>query len=69
MATYSEQFGTQVNGPFQGKVVFSEASFSSTSITLKNVTWTDEACYICSFNAYPDGSKGQQICLTVQGTA
>nr|XP_020456277.1 OX-2 membrane glycoprotein-like [Monopterus albus] len=67
MATYSERFGQQINGPFLGKVIFTEASLNSTAITLKNVTWEDESCYICSFNVYPDGSKRKQACLTVQG--
>ncbi|XP_054480067.1 OX-2 membrane glycoprotein-like [Anoplopoma fimbria] len=67
LATYSKRFGQQVNDPHRGKVIFTEASLGSTSITLKNVTWGDESCYICSFNAYPDGSKRKQTCLTVQG--
>ncbi|XP_068575633.1 uncharacterized protein [Cebidichthys violaceus] len=65
LATYSERFGQQVNDP--DRVIFTEASLGSTSITLRNVTWGDEACYICSFNVYPDGSKRKQTCLTVQG--
>lgn len=67
LATYSEQFGQQVNSPFQDKVFFTEASLGSSSITLKNVTWEDDSCYICSFNAFPSGSKQQQTCLEVQG--
>uniref|UniRef100_A0A672YLC6 Immunoglobulin V-set domain-containing protein n=1 Tax=Sphaeramia orbicularis TaxID=375764 RepID=A0A672YLC6_9TELE len=67
MATYSNRFGQQVNEPYKGKVVFTEASLSSTSITVKNLTWADESCYICSFNAYPEGSKSWPTCLTVQG--
>ncbi|XP_042368789.1 OX-2 membrane glycoprotein-like isoform X1 [Plectropomus leopardus] len=67
LATYSKRFGQQVNEPYKGKVTFTEASLTSTSITLKNVTWGDESCYICSFNVYPDGSKRKQTCLTVQG--
>uniref|UniRef100_A0A3Q1GIL7 Ig-like domain-containing protein n=1 Tax=Acanthochromis polyacanthus TaxID=80966 RepID=A0A3Q1GIL7_9TELE len=67
LATYSKRFGEQVNDPYRRKVIFTEASLSSTSITLKNVTWEDESCYICSFNVYPDGSKRRQICLKVQG--
>lgn len=68
MATYSERFGQQVNRPFQDKVFFTEASLTSSSITLKNVTWSDSSCYICSFNAFPGGSEHQQTCLDVQGT-
>lgn len=67
LATYSKRFGQQVNEPYQGKVMFTEASLHSTSISLRNVTWEDESCYICSFNAYPEGSKRKQTCLKVQG--
>lgn len=67
LATYSKKFGRQVNEPYLGKVVFTEASLSSSTITVKNVTWVDDSCYICSFNVYPDGSQRKQTCLTVQG--
>ncbi|XP_028256152.1 OX-2 membrane glycoprotein-like [Parambassis ranga] len=67
LATYSKRFGQQVNEPYRGKVLFTEESLNSTSITLKNVTWEDESCYICAFNVYPDGSKRKQMCLTVKG--
>uniref|UniRef100_A0A4W5PCC1 Immunoglobulin V-set domain-containing protein n=1 Tax=Hucho hucho TaxID=62062 RepID=A0A4W5PCC1_9TELE len=64
LATYSKRFGAQIIDPHRGKVVFTEASLNSTSITVKNVTWADEACYICSFNVYPSGSIRKQTCLT-----
>ncbi|KAI9525869.1 hypothetical protein NQZ68_002417 [Dissostichus eleginoides] len=67
LATYNRRFGEHVNDPYRGKVIFTEATLSSSSITLANVTWADESCYICSFNVYPDGSMRKQICLTVQG--
>ncbi|XP_029599651.1 OX-2 membrane glycoprotein-like [Salmo trutta] len=69
LATYSKRFGAQIIDPHRGKVVFTEASLNSTSITVKNVTWSDEACYICSFNVYPSGSRRKQTCLTVQGVS
>ncbi|XP_029306120.1 OX-2 membrane glycoprotein-like isoform X2 [Cottoperca gobio] len=67
LATYNEQFGQQVNNPYRGKVIFTEATLGSTSITLANVTWGDESCYICSFNVYPEGTQRKQTCLKVQG--
>ncbi|XP_041637513.1 OX-2 membrane glycoprotein-like [Cheilinus undulatus] len=67
LATFSKRFGEQVNEPYRRKIIFTEASLNSTSITVKNVTWEDESCYICSFNIYPEGSQRKQICLTVQG--
>uniref|UniRef100_UPI0037E9C709 OX-2 membrane glycoprotein-like n=1 Tax=Semicossyphus pulcher TaxID=241346 RepID=UPI0037E9C709 len=67
LATYSHRFGEQVNEPYHGKVIFTEVSLNSSSITVRNVTWEDDSCYICSFNAFPEGSQRKQICLTVQG--
>ncbi|XP_046886625.1 OX-2 membrane glycoprotein-like [Hypomesus transpacificus] len=67
LATFSKRFGTQIIGPHQGRVLLTKASLNSTSIIVKNVTWNDEACYICSFNVYPSGSIRKQTCLTVQG--
>ncbi|XP_035486451.1 uncharacterized protein LOC118308944 isoform X2 [Scophthalmus maximus] len=67
LATYSKRFGEQVNLPFRGKVALTQASLNSTSITLRNVSWQDESCYICSFNVYPDGSSRKQTCLSVRG--
>uniref|UniRef100_A0A8K9XJ81 Ig-like domain-containing protein n=1 Tax=Oncorhynchus mykiss TaxID=8022 RepID=A0A8K9XJ81_ONCMY len=61
LATYSKRFGAQIIDPHRGKVVFTEASLNSTSITVKNVTWADEACYICSFNVYPSGSRRNSL--------
>ncbi|XP_010884449.1 OX-2 membrane glycoprotein [Esox lucius] len=69
LATYSKRFGPQIIEPHKNKVVLREASLNSTSITLKNVSWSDEACYICSFNVYPSGSRRKQTCLTVQGVS
>ncbi|XP_028988814.1 OX-2 membrane glycoprotein-like [Betta splendens] len=67
LATYSERFNEQINEPYRDKVIFTEASLTSTSITVRNVTWEDESCYVCSFNVFPDGSTSKQTCLNVQG--
>ncbi|KAF7214708.1 OX-2 membrane glycoprotein [Nothobranchius furzeri] len=67
LATFSKQFGEQVNEPYRGKLSFTEKSLNSSSITLRNVTWEDEGCYVCAFNVFPEGSKRKQFCLTVQG--
>ncbi|KAF3857090.1 hypothetical protein F7725_008949 [Dissostichus mawsoni] len=66
LATYNRRFGEHVNDPYRGKVIFTEAMLSSSSITLANVTWADESCYICSFNVYPDGSMRKQISVTLR---
>ncbi|KAJ8003979.1 hypothetical protein DPEC_G00154030 [Dallia pectoralis] len=69
LATFSKRFGAQIIEPHQSKVDLTEASLNSTSITIKNVSWSDEACYICSFNVYPSGSTRKQTCLSVQGVS
>ncbi|XP_051982848.1 OX-2 membrane glycoprotein-like [Xyrauchen texanus] len=67
LATFSERFQKHVDEQFVGKVIFTVASFNSTSIVIKNVTFEDEACYICSFKLYPVGPKRETMCLTVKG--
>lgn len=67
LATYSKRFGAQIIEPHQGRILFTKASLNSTSIIVKTLRWDDEACYICSFNAFPGGSIRKQTCLTVQG--
>ncbi|XP_077473674.1 uncharacterized protein LOC144087183 [Stigmatopora argus] len=67
VASYSMKFGQSINDPYQRKVILSETSLSSTSLTIKNVTWEDEYCYICIFNIFPGESKRKQTCLTLRG--
>ncbi|XP_067298918.1 nectin-3-like [Pseudorasbora parva] len=67
LATFSEQFKDNVDKEYVGKVTFTLASFNSTSIEIKNTTFEDEACYICSFKVYPSGPKRKTFCLTVKG--
>ncbi|CAL1598407.1 unnamed protein product [Knipowitschia caucasica] len=69
LATYSKRFGEQVNDPYKGKIAFTETSLQFSSITVRNVTWEDEGCYLCSFNAYPGGSKRHKTCLKVEGVS
>ncbi|XP_077061341.1 OX-2 membrane glycoprotein-like isoform X2 [Siphateles boraxobius] len=67
LATFSEQFQDNVAEEYVGKVTLTLATFNSTSITIKNTTFEDEACYICSFKVYPSGPKRKTLCLTVKG--
>ncbi|XP_051561118.1 OX-2 membrane glycoprotein-like isoform X2 [Myxocyprinus asiaticus] len=67
LATFSERFKDHVDDKYVGKVSFTMALFNSTSIVIKNVTFEDEACYICSFKVYPLGPKRETLCLTVKG--
>ncbi|KAK7166639.1 hypothetical protein R3I93_006402 [Phoxinus phoxinus] len=67
LATFSEQFQDNVDEEYVGKVTLTLATFNSTSINIKNTTFEDEACYICSFKVYPSGPKRKTLCLTVKG--
>nr|XP_003197671.2 OX-2 membrane glycoprotein-like [Danio rerio] len=66
LATFSERFKDNVDEDFVGKIIF-QASFNSTTIEIKNTTFEDEACYICSFKLYPTGPKRETLCVTVKG--
>uniref|UniRef100_A0A8C1W6D9 Ig-like domain-containing protein n=1 Tax=Cyprinus carpio TaxID=7962 RepID=A0A8C1W6D9_CYPCA len=63
LATFSELFKQHVDDQYVGKVTFTAASVNSTSIEIKNATFEDEACYICSFKVYPFQPKRQTLCL------
>ncbi|XP_073699445.1 nectin-3-like [Garra rufa] len=67
LATFSDLFKEHVDDQYVGKVTFTAASVNSTSIMIKNATFQDEACYICSFKVYPLQPKRQTLCLTVKG--
>ncbi|XP_077432685.1 OX-2 membrane glycoprotein-like [Vanacampus margaritifer] len=67
VASYNKPYGRHINEPYRDKVILGETSLSSASLTIKNVTWADECCYICIFNAYREHSKRKQTCLTVHG--
>ncbi len=67
LATFSDLFKDHVDDQYVGKVFFTAASVNSTSIEIKNTTFEDEACYICSFKVYPFQPKRQTLCLAVKG--
>ncbi|XP_016106152.1 OX-2 membrane glycoprotein [Sinocyclocheilus grahami] len=67
LATYSDLFKVHMDDQYVGKVNFTASSVDSTSIEIKNTTFEDEACYICSFKVYPLQPKRQTLCLTVKG--
>ncbi|XP_048053833.1 OX-2 membrane glycoprotein-like [Megalobrama amblycephala] len=67
LATFSERFQDNVDKEYADKVTLTRASLNSTSIEIKNTTFEDEACYICSFKVYPSGPIRKTMCLTVKG--
>lgn len=66
IATYSKTYGLWLIGSFQKKARFTRAALKASAITLQNLTFEDESCYRCIFNAFPDGSYSKDICLNIQ---
>uniref|UniRef100_A0A672KVN5 Ig-like domain-containing protein n=1 Tax=Sinocyclocheilus grahami TaxID=75366 RepID=A0A672KVN5_SINGR len=64
LATYSDLFKVHMDDQYVGKVNFTASSVDSTSIEIKNTTFEDEACYICSFKVYPLQPKRQTLCIS-----
>uniref|UniRef100_A0A671XCQ0 Ig-like domain-containing protein n=1 Tax=Sparus aurata TaxID=8175 RepID=A0A671XCQ0_SPAAU len=67
LASYTTRFGQKVNLAFKGKVGFTDAGLQSSSIFIRNVTEEDEGCYVCLFNADPEGALIGRTCLQVYG--
>uniref|UniRef100_A0A3B3SGC1 Ig-like domain-containing protein n=1 Tax=Paramormyrops kingsleyae TaxID=1676925 RepID=A0A3B3SGC1_9TELE len=65
MATYSERFGATVTGPFRENVNFVETGLQQCSIVIKGIQWSDESCYMCLFNVFPDGAISGRTCLKI----
>ncbi|XP_077340538.1 uncharacterized protein LOC143984095 [Lithobates pipiens] len=63
MVTYSEKFGSNIAAPFQGHVSILTDSLRTSSIKLSKLEKEDEACYLCLFNAYPDGAFEGEVSL------
>uniref|UniRef100_A0A8C2EWN7 CD80-like immunoglobulin C2-set domain-containing protein n=1 Tax=Cyprinus carpio TaxID=7962 RepID=A0A8C2EWN7_CYPCA len=62
--TLNETAKIKTNSAFTS--VYGKYYFNSASIEIKNATFEDEACYICSFKVYPFQPKRQTMCLTVK---
>ncbi|TSK17765.1 Mitochondrial pyruvate carrier 2 [Bagarius yarrelli] len=67
MVTFTANSKLQVDEEFVDKVNVTVASVLKTSIVIKNVSFADEACYVCTFSVYPSGTERETACLTVQG--
>ncbi|XP_030634917.1 OX-2 membrane glycoprotein-like [Chanos chanos] len=69
LATYNSRYKEKIMDSHVGKIMFQQATFGSTTLKVNNVTFADEACYVCVFDIYPTGSERDQVCLTVQGVS
>ncbi|KAF5902303.1 OX-2 membrane glycoprotein-like, partial [Clarias magur] len=67
MVSFTERSKPHVDDAFAGKVNVTVASIQRTTIVIKDVTFADEACYVCTFSVYPSGTERKTACLTVQG--
>ncbi|XP_072277895.1 uncharacterized protein [Pyxicephalus adspersus] len=64
MATYSEMYGINIDKLFENHVLVIKHSSGSSSIKISKLEKEDEGCYICLFNAYPNGAFKGEVCLT-----
>ncbi|XP_030264926.1 OX-2 membrane glycoprotein-like isoform X1 [Sparus aurata] len=65
LASYTTRYGQKVNPAFKDKVGFTDAGLQNSSIFIRNVTEEDEGCYLCLFNADPEGALIGKTCLQV----
>ncbi|XP_058517854.1 OX-2 membrane glycoprotein-like [Ochotona princeps] len=65
IATYSNKNGERILPPYVDRLHCKSIEPNSSFITIREVTFEDEACYKCLFNVFPYGSHGGQICLNI----
>ncbi|XP_045413010.1 OX-2 membrane glycoprotein-like isoform X2 [Lemur catta] len=65
IGTYSSKYGEKILPPYVDRLNCKIIEPNSSFITIREVTFEDEACYRCLFNVFPDGSHGGQICLNI----
>ncbi|XP_026861941.1 OX-2 membrane glycoprotein isoform X1 [Electrophorus electricus] len=67
LAIFSERFEDKMTNSYVSKFNVTLPSLNVTTLVIKNVTFGDEACFICRFDVYPSGTKQWKQCLNVQG--
>lgn len=65
IGTYSSKYGEKILPPYIDRLHCKVIEPNSSFITIRKVTFEDEACYKCLFNVFPHGSQEGQICLTI----
>ncbi|RVE75499.1 hypothetical protein OJAV_G00017500 [Oryzias javanicus] len=65
VASYTQQFGERVLSKFRGKVQISSSGMHNSSIVVRNVSEEDGGCFLCLFNADPEGALKGRTCLVV----
>uniref|UniRef100_A0A8C7X4G3 Immunoglobulin V-set domain-containing protein n=1 Tax=Oryzias sinensis TaxID=183150 RepID=A0A8C7X4G3_9TELE len=67
IASYSKDHGERVVPRFKGKVLISSFGMQNSSIIVRNVSEEDGGCFLCLFNADPEGTLKGRTCLQVYG--
>nr|XP_014697723.1 OX-2 membrane glycoprotein-like isoform X1 [Equus asinus] len=62
---YSSRYGEKILPPYINRLHCKAIEPNSSFITIREVTFEDEACYKCLFNVFPHGSHGGQTCLNI----
>ncbi|XP_051006515.1 OX-2 membrane glycoprotein-like [Acomys russatus] len=65
IGTYSHKYGEKILPPYVNRLHCKILEPSASFITIRNLTFEDEACYKCLFNSFPHGSHGEKTCLTI----
>ncbi|XP_029796558.1 OX-2 membrane glycoprotein-like isoform X2 [Suricata suricatta] len=65
IGTYSSTYGEKILPPYRDRLHCEVIEPNSSFITIREVTFEDEACYKCLFNVFPHGSHSGQICLNI----
>uniref|UniRef100_A0A9L0RY37 Ig-like domain-containing protein n=1 Tax=Equus caballus TaxID=9796 RepID=A0A9L0RY37_HORSE len=65
IGTYSSRYGEKILPPYINRLHCKAIEPNSSFITIREVTFEDEACYKCLFNVFPHGSHGGQTCLNI----
>ncbi|XP_052014092.1 nectin-1-like [Apodemus sylvaticus] len=65
IGTYSHKYGEKILSPYVNRLQCKILEPSASFMTIRGVTFEDEACYKCLFNTFPQGSQGGQTCLNI----
>nr|XP_031537208.1 OX-2 membrane glycoprotein-like [Vicugna pacos] len=65
IGTYSSKYGEKILPPYIDRLHCEAIELNCSFITIREVTFEDEACYKCLFNIFPHGRYGGQICLNI----
>uniref|UniRef100_H2LNV0 Ig-like domain-containing protein n=1 Tax=Oryzias latipes TaxID=8090 RepID=H2LNV0_ORYLA len=65
IGSYSELYGERVVSKFKGKILISSFGMQNSSIVVRNVSEEDGGCFLCLFNADPEGALKGRTCLQV----